>query len=54
VADDGVYVLEEDDPGHYWMGETGFAGFFVMLAEISGGVVELLGMMGLEFDFGEA
>src|SRR5580692_1172994 len=41
VADDGVDVLKEDDPGHHGMREPGLGGFFVVLAEVAGGVKEL-------------
>ena len=42
VADDGVDILEENNPGHNRMREAGFLRFFVMFAEISGGVEEFL------------
>ena len=41
-ADDGVHVLKENDPGHYGMREAGLGSFFMVLAEISGRVKELL------------
>ncbi len=40
---DGVDILEEDDPGHDRMRETGLGGFLVVFTEISGGMEEFLG-----------
>src|SRR5580692_213343 len=52
VADDGVNVLKEDDPGHYGMGEPGLGGLFVMLAKVAGGVKELArNNWSFEFEF---
>src|SRR6266404_185029 len=42
VTDDGVHVLEEDNPGHDGVGKAGFGGFLVMLPEIACGVEEFL------------
>src|ERR1700678_3352331 len=53
VADDGVEVLEEEDPRHHGMGESGLGCFFVVLAEVASGVKELArNDRSLEFDFG--
>src|SRR5258708_12348143 len=41
VADDGVDILEEDDPRHDGMRKAGLGGFFMVLAEVTGGVKEL-------------
>jgi hypothetical protein len=43
VAYDRVYVLEENNPRHDWMGETCLGGFLVVLPEIARGVKEFLG-----------
>src|SRR6266852_4546131 len=43
VADDRVYVLEENNPRHDWMGETCLGGLLVVLPEIACGVKEFLG-----------
>ena len=43
MSDDGVHVLEENNPGHDWMRKASLGGFLVMLAEISGRMKELLG-----------
>src|SRR5260370_42240574 len=40
VADDGVHVLEEDNPRHDGMGKAGFGSFLVVLPEIARGVEE--------------
>src|SRR6266446_4581667 len=42
VTDDGVYVLEENNPGHDRVGKARFGGFLVMLPEIARGVEEFL------------
>src|SRR5215472_1159273 len=53
VPDDGVNVLEENDPGHNGMGEAGLGGFFVMFAKVSRGMEELFREDGsFELDFG--
>src|SRR5260370_22512459 len=43
VADDGVDILEEDDPRHDGMRKAGLGGFFMVLAEVTGGVKEPFG-----------
>src|SRR5262249_32877127 len=43
VPDNSVHVLKKDDPRQHRMRKTGLRGLFVMLAEITGGVEELLG-----------
>ena len=42
-SDDGIDVLEEDDPRQHGMREAGLFGLMMMLAKVAGGVEELLG-----------
>src|SRR5258707_9700132 len=43
VADDGVDILEEDDPRHDGMRKAGLGGFFMVLAEVTGGEQKFFG-----------